>query len=281
MSGLQRFEQRLSGLVEGSFARLFRGKVEPVELASALAREADNNKAVGPQRVLVPNVYDIHLGGSDFERLAPYALTLGDELAAMVREHAGEQGYSFVGPVTVTLERHENLSTGSFRVDSRVEAGADAPARPVAVRPTPRPTPTPSPPPDQSALPQAPAAAPRSPPGPPAAPVDTDQSHTTVLRPVPPLRPVVHGYLCLPDGHRVPVTTTPLILGRGSDADVRLPDASVSRKHARVSVTGRSVGVEDLGSTNGTTLNGRKISREVLTIGDTLTLGAANVQFQD
>ena len=111
---LQRFERRLGGLVEGTFAKVFKGEVQPVEIASALQREADDRKTVVAEgRVLVPNDYVVELGSSDYSRLAPYEGPLGKELASMVSEHADEQGYSFVGPVKVRLEEVGELDTGS------------------------------------------------------------------------------------------------------------------------------------------------------------------------
>src|SRR5438067_2607614 len=99
---LQRFERRLGGLVEGAFAKVFKGEVQPVEIASALQREADDRKTVvGEGKVLVPNDFVVELGARDHARLDPWADPLGRELAAMVREHAAEQGYTFVGPVRV------------------------------------------------------------------------------------------------------------------------------------------------------------------------------------
>src|SRR3954464_7592404 len=121
---LQRFERRLGGMVEGAFAKVFKGDVQPVEVAVALQRETDDRKTVvGQGKVLVPNDFVVELGDHDFERLNPWAQQLGDELAAMVKEHAGEQGYSFVGPVKVALERMDGVDTGTFRVRSGVLAG--------------------------------------------------------------------------------------------------------------------------------------------------------------
>ena len=124
MGVLQRFERRLGGLVEGAFAKVFKGDVQPVEVAGALQRETDDRKTVvGQGKVLVPNDFVVELGQHDFERLSPWAQQLGDELAAMVKEHAGEQGYSFVGPVKVALEQMDGIDTGTFRVRSGVLAG--------------------------------------------------------------------------------------------------------------------------------------------------------------
>ena len=127
MGVLQRFERRLGGLVEGAFARAFGGFVQPVEIAAALTREAQDKKAiVGAGRILVPNSYVVELGSADLDRLSEYDAPLRAELAAMVSEAATEQGWSFVGPVDVQLERVEALNTGIFRVRSSVNAGADS-----------------------------------------------------------------------------------------------------------------------------------------------------------
>src|SRR5690348_16342771 len=111
---LQRFERRIGGLVEGAFAKVFKGDVQPVEIASALQRETDDRKTVvGQGKVLVPNDFVVEVGQHDHDRLSPWADPLGEELAAMVREHAAEQGYSFVGPVTVVLELMPDVDTGT------------------------------------------------------------------------------------------------------------------------------------------------------------------------
>jgi hypothetical protein len=122
---LQRFERRLEGLVEGAFARVFGGVVQPVEVAAALQREAADKKAiVGAGRVLVPNAYVVELGETDYTRMTEYDEPLRAELASMVREHADEQGWSFVGKVRVAFEKVDELDTGVFRVRSAVAADA-------------------------------------------------------------------------------------------------------------------------------------------------------------
>src|SRR5438067_11267471 len=89
---LQRFERRLGGLVEGAFAKVFKGDVQPVEIASALQRESDDRKTVvGQGKVLVPNDFVVELGRHDHERLSPWGDQLSTGLAALVDEHAVEQ----------------------------------------------------------------------------------------------------------------------------------------------------------------------------------------------
>ncbi len=124
MGVMQRFERRLEGLVNGAFAKAFKSEVQPVELASALQRECDDRAAiVSRDRTMVPNDFVVELGEHDHERLAVYAEALGRELSDMVVEYAQEQGYTFIGPVTVVFERADDLETGMFRIRSRALAG--------------------------------------------------------------------------------------------------------------------------------------------------------------
>jgi FHA domain-containing protein len=122
---LQRFERRIEEMVNRPFARAFKAEVQPVEIASALQRELDDRAAIVARgRTMVPNVFTVALGPHDHERLSTYAEALGSELAAMVSEHAEEQRYAFLGPVTVEFERDDELETGRFRVRSAAVAGA-------------------------------------------------------------------------------------------------------------------------------------------------------------
>ena len=127
MGVLQRFERRLEGMVGLAFARIFKGKVHPAEIAKALQREADEQRSVvGEGRILAPNVYVVRLGPTDFEHLGQWSDQLAAELADMVSEHIDDEGYQVFDKVTVRLERDSDLPTGVFEVSSQV---AD-PARP-------------------------------------------------------------------------------------------------------------------------------------------------------
>lgn len=231
MGVLQRFERRLEGFVEGAFARVFGGVVQPVEVAAALQREAADKKAiVGQGRVLVPNAYVVELSPADASRLGEYDEPLRAELASMVREHADEQGWSFVGKVRVAFEQVDELDTGIFRVRSAVAADASVP--------------------------------------------DEHQTRGTG-------RP----RLVLPAGsgtpERVHLLTSPVtVIGRGAEADLRVHDTGVSRAHAELRVEGEQIRVVDLGSTNGTLVNGRPVDAAVLGDGDRIEVGATPMVFR-
>ena len=74
-------------------------------------------------------------------------------------------------------------------------------------------------------------------------------------------------------GTRHELTTGRNVIGRGTEADIRLPDTGVSRKHVDVVLDGGTATVEDLGSTNGTLVNGRRVSRLALADGDVIRIG--------
>src|SRR5215213_2850543 len=110
MGVLQRFERRIEELVNRPFARAFKAEVQPVEIASALQRELDDRAAIVARgRTMVPNEFTVTLGEHDHARLDVDRDALGAGLADMVAEHAEEQGYAFIGPVTVAIQRDDAL----------------------------------------------------------------------------------------------------------------------------------------------------------------------------
>ncbi len=246
MGVLQRFERRLEGMVEGAFARAFKSELQPVEVASAVQREMDDRAAIVAQgRTLVPNDFVVELADSDHDRLQVYADSLGVELANLAREYAKEQGYSFVGPVRMRFEGVGDLTTGTFRIRSGVIRGSTVEGgeirQPVSDLPQP----------DVGF-----AGRPRllvSTPGPGA---DGGRQRTYEL------------------------TTPVTMLGRGTDCDLRLVDPGVSRHHAELRVEGSEVVLVDLGSTNGTFINGQPVRRVVLADGTQITLGRTTLVFR-
>ncbi|EFF92055.1 FHA domain-containing protein [Streptomyces sp. e14] len=145
MGVLKKFEQRLEGLVNGTFAKVFKSEVQPVEIAGALQRECDNNATIwNRDRTVVPNDFIVELSAPDYERLSPYSGQLGDELAGMVRDYAKQQRYTFMGPIKVHLEKAEDLDTGLYRVRSRTLASSSnqqAPQGPPPAQPAAPPRP--------------------------------------------------------------------------------------------------------------------------------------------
>ncbi|HVS68790.1 MAG TPA: DUF3662 and FHA domain-containing protein [Mycobacteriales bacterium] len=253
MGVLQSFERRLGGLVEGAFARVFKGEVQPAEIAGALQRESDDRKEVVARgRVLAPNTYVVELGDRDYRRLEEWAEPLGDELAAMVREHAAENGYSFVGPVQVGFEHHAGIGTGVFRIRSAMAAAGDDGAVADQSAPAPEPAVKPA------------AARPASAPAPAGAY---------------PQRPrLITG--AGEEESAYFLTHAVTVIGRSSDCDLRLDDPGASRKHAEIRYSDGRVGVVDLGSTNGISVNGKPTERVELKDGDRIDIGHTTLIFR-
>jgi pSer/pThr/pTyr-binding forkhead associated (FHA) protein len=87
--------------------------------------------------------------------------------------------------------------------------------------------------------------------------------------------------LLLLNGKRLLVGPSGVTMGRSRQCDVVLDDPNVSRQHAEVRPRGGSWVLTDLGSTNGSRLNGRDVERsEVLRSGDEIELGATVMRFE-
>jgi hypothetical protein len=248
---LQRFERRLGGLVEGAFAKVFKGGVEPVELAGALARECDDRKAISATRSLVPNEFTISLSDQDYERLSPYGHALGEELATLVREHAAEQRYTFVGPVLVRLEHDGELPLGIYRIESSV-GSAPGLAGPGAGR----------------------------------SPQERSQEPNGRPRLVLTSGGSVRAGTPQASGAETEYTLDQelVVLGRGSEADLRLSDTGVSRRHGEIRQIGEAEhAYRDLGSTNGSKVNGNQATPANpirLRDGDRIELGKSSLIYR-
>ena len=88
------------------------------------------------------------------------------------------------------------------------------------------------------------------------------------------------GVVTTPDGRRTVIEDREITIGRIAGCDVVVNDTNVSRRHASVARRGDQFIVTDLGSTNGTLLNGRRIQQSVLQAGDVLTVGTTKLTFE-
>src|ERR1041384_7050464 len=88
MSVLRNLEAKVTHIVEGTFGRVFRSEVRPVEVARKLAREIAEHKQESLSRTYWPNEYVVYLSTEDRERLEGVEDSLIDELSAYLLEHA-------------------------------------------------------------------------------------------------------------------------------------------------------------------------------------------------
>ena len=253
MGLLQKFEDSLDRVVNGAFAKAFKAEVQPVELAAALQREVDDRASVlDRDRTVIPNVFHIELSHHDYTRLAVFKDALGSELATLITNYAGEQHYTLLGQTRVTMSEDDALETGIFRVRSEAKAEVTSKVGAVeAIAPEPVPaavTPSAS----TDSLPEE------------AAPASTQSGGQPRLE---------------VGGQAYPLVRAITLLGRGTDADIRVEDPGVSRKHCEI-VVGNPALVRDLKSTNGTLLNGEKISEAPLEDGSVVKIGGTSLVYR-
>ena len=195
----------------------------------------------------------IDLSPYDHSRLAPYAAALAQELAQSQAEFIGEQGWTVYGDVIVEIERGDGLDTGMFRVTAEVYTGADmAPPNPY----------------EQQGGYGAQGGYGGQQGGygpPPGGGVGG---------------PARNARLVSSDGRTYPLSIGSTVIGRGDQANLRLPDVGISRRHARIDFDGAQVVLTDLGSTNGTSVNGQRVSAVALNPGDMIQLGTTTLTFR-
>ncbi|MCZ4118063.1 FhaA domain-containing protein [Streptomyces sp. H39-S7] len=283
MGVMKRFEQRLEGFVNGTFAKVFKSEVQPVEIAGALQRECDNNATIwNRDRTVVPNDFIVELSTPDFERLSPYSVQLGEELAGMVKDYAKQQRYTFMGGIKVHLEKADDLDTGLYRVRSRTLASSESQQpQPHQQQPAPQPKQQYEPP--RAAAPYRPSGPPPMPAGAPPGGRAGGPAPVTRLPGAGspsggPAGGAVRRWIEI-NGNRHQISRPTLVLGRSTEADVRVDDPGVSRRHCEIRVGSPSV-VQDLGSTNGIVVDGQHTQRATLRDGSRIVVGSTTIVYR-
>jgi hypothetical protein len=253
MSVLTNLESRIAGLVEGTFSRVFRSEVRPVELARKLAREMEQHQSSSLSRTYVPNEYRVYLSPRDRERFRDYEEALAQELASYLLETARRERFALLSSPVIEFETDQRLRLGQFGIETRVVTPAQGPE------------------PQQGR--------------------EEESGHTAIYGAEPGMLDHVHEEpaaraarpqraLLLVDGRRLVVGPAGASLGRSRQCDVVIDDPNVSRHHAEVRPRSGTWVLIDLGSTNGSILNGKRIEQpEVIHPGDEIEIGTSVITF--
>lgn len=300
-----KFFDKLGKLEQGigrtvGFSKGF-GTFEKADVANRVRIMMDDESYVdGGGRTMAPNIYTLRFAPVDFPRVREWGNPFAVELCDLAISHARAQGYTLIGAVRVTFNVLDSLAEGEFEVVATFEPFSvpDAPASPTLrgaanyapVRP-PRESSLPTritkpavqPQPVQPAQPQQPAAPqnsrlsriPRSGQGGYA----PQGAHGAPASPAAPAAVAPRLFLEI-NGRMYPINRLPFTLGRGSESDLRLDDKGVSRRHVQLSAHDGAIIATDLGSTNGTLVNGAPLrSPVVLTNGSLLRMGNTRIIF--
>ena len=267
MGFLRQIEKRMESLVEGMFGRAFRRQVHPVEIAKGLAKQMDEGSMVSVSRTYAPNDFTIHLSQADSESIQAYQSSLRDELIQYATTHAESKSYHLMTPPRVRFTTEETLRFGEFGVTAKL-TGGDGPRERGAPQDTSGQTRIFRAD-DTSASPEAPGEGEEQ----STAVISSEEAKKHGLaREV--VEVVVEG-----GGTYTLEGRGPWSVGRSEDSDIVVSDPNVSRRHARLIRSENGFVVEDLGSTNGTLLDGAPIERERIESGDELTFGGINARF--
>ncbi|HEY7063291.1 MAG TPA: DUF3662 and FHA domain-containing protein [Chloroflexota bacterium] len=242
---LGRIERLLERAFEAPSQRLFHTRLQPLELARAIARVMVAESAIGPDGVRVPNHYLVTLHPDDYQRFAGQREALERDLQTYVLRQTQQRGWQCSGWPAVELREAVEAPRGRPQVSADMIT-ASSPADSTGGA--------------------------------------TDLlDRTSVLPPVAPppaaRPPVRRRWLELEGGSRRELHAPVLRIGRALDNDLVLDHESVSRHHAELRGDRDLVTIVDLDSTNGTRVNGESVQAAVLSAGDTLHVGAVPLRY--
>ncbi|KYH45230.1 DUF3662 and FHA domain-containing protein [Branchiibius sp. NY16-3462-2] len=315
MGVFEKLEKRLDKSVNSAFARAFRSTVQPVEIASAIRGAMDDtaSRTKRGQQPVVPNVFTVYLSTEDHAELTKDEKGLADQLIAATAEHADTQRYAARGPWAVTFELDDTLETGVFRLRPSIAKDPAAMNEPAPQQPDHHQ--------DQDVLPsdepfnvqpagsaqpaglgaayaqwqtpqtfderiedQSPFNAPQY--DEPDFNASTWQDQVDERDPyaAAPRQFQARPYLII-QGERYELAGAITVLGRDEEADIIIADPGISRRHSEIRVTNdgphKVASVRDLGSTNGTYVNGDQIDSARLRNGDRITIGRTSLTYGD
>lgn len=242
---------RIEGFLERLFqapASLFGARLQPVTLAKRIERAMDTNKSFSDDGVLVPNHYELHLHPSDYANFESYRSALENDLMHGILARARRERYTLVARPMVRITADRQVRRGDVKVAANLvdERGA----RTREDRPFP------------------------------------GGSETMVLRRVDEAAAPAgsRAYLLVRTGSAQPVQFElggPLIsIGRASDNDVIVDDPQVSRHHCQLKLRHGAYSLSDLGSRNGSSVNGQPVDEIALGPGDLIRIGDTEIEFQ-
>jgi hypothetical protein len=246
---LERLESMASRVIEGWSARLFRARLQPVQIAKRVIRAMESHQTISLAKTFVPNSYVVSLSPSDYTEFEQYKRSLERDLAEAVLGAARDRSFTLLAYPTVEIEEDDDVAPGDLKVACALvdSSGEEVPAS------------------ESERL------------------GGIEAGHTMVLdreallsaRPRAP-----GGAIVAREGsvkREVPLTADPITVGRDPKNDIVLDDRRVSRRHAEVRLRLGRYTLYDLQSTNGTFVNGRRIAEMVLSDKDTIAIGGAEL----
>jgi hypothetical protein len=252
LAAVERFFERL---FERPAARLFQSRVEPVQIQRALERAMESERRVHARRTYAPSTFRVLLNDRDAAALDGERRTLANDLGEALRLYARSHGYVLLAQPRVDIGSSSSVQQSDVRAFAEPVSTPELPAWPAQGGPPSRSDPLP---------PMAPAGATAV----FAAPQVSPPRATLAIRS--PQQETV----------RIPVRSGTMRIGRALDNDIVLADDKISRHHGQISTRMGMLVFTDVGSTNGSFLNGSAVTEIALGPGDVLQLGRSTVTIE-
>jgi hypothetical protein len=279
MRPLTTLERFFEQLFERPAARLFRPRLQPVQLQRRIERAMEIDRMSGADRTLVPNRFRVHLNPEDLEAFGELTATMATDLAEGALAFARTHHYTLVDRPRVDLVADPAVGKGEIRVQARFAERASgsrvaAPDAPNDAAPGAPAKPPPAPDADRPASP-AEGAADRRDDG-PFDPADPRFISQTMVFAAPIVdSPAARLREIRPNGteREIALDGAPLTIGRANDNGLVINDSRVSRHHARLQARRGALVFTDLASTNGSRVNGGRVAEVALGEGDRIEIG--------
>lgn len=244
-------EGSLEKYIEGLIKDRTSGQVQPADIAKKLVREMRDQKRVSINNIYVPNEYTVFLHHTDWENIAAFSDSLAAELQEYITHKAGEKKYSLPGCPLIKFVSDDNIVVGNVVVESlfsEVPAGEGKSADP-------------------------------------GLPFEHTQRFTMLKDKLSTGgSPLILAKIRVESGPLrekiFNLNKDSIVIGRRESCDIVLDDDSISRRHARLDLSRGVYLIHDLDSTNGTKVNGERITTRTLKSGDVLTFGATVCTFK-
>ncbi|MCS4485106.1 DUF3662 domain-containing protein [Gleimia sp. 6138-11-ORH1] len=130
MGILSRFESAMEKGVQGTFAKVFRSSLKPVDITSAVRKRMEEDvQEFARDHIVAPNRFVVSVSRTDYKKLEDLGLeAIASEIENTALQYAQENDYSLLGPVSVEFELGADELTGQLEISAQLERGPVAPA---------------------------------------------------------------------------------------------------------------------------------------------------------
>ncbi|AZR72960.1 hypothetical protein BBF96_05860 [Anoxybacter fermentans] len=232
-----------------NFLRRILGKkvLKPRDIALKIKRLMDSSKTESVFKIYVPYRYRVFISDEDMKRLEPFRPFLIKELIDYIHRYADKQGYHLLGEPEIFIKVDKKLGQGNFKVEPIYEDNG----KQTMIF-------------DKGEI----------------FAISENQDVTRVFKKKSGGSPILEVLEGNDEGKKFNLIGSIITIGRREDNQIMINDPNVSRYHARIVYNNNNWQIEDLNSTNGVFINGKRITISPLKSGDKICIGSTLLKFR-